>query len=83
MSFYEFFGYIGITLILTAYFMMQSGRWSPQELRVPLCNGIGALLILISLYEQPNMPSIMIEIIWVSISAYGVVRCMRNKKRHS
>ncbi|TAE80044.1 MAG: hypothetical protein EAZ74_05585 [Alphaproteobacteria bacterium] len=81
MSIYEFIGYTGTLILVICYLLIQSGRWDPQELRVPLCNGIGASFILVSLYEQPNMPSIVIELIWMSISVYGILRCIRKKRQ--
>ena len=80
MTIPDLFGTAGVALLVMAYFFMQSGRWAPTNIRLPLTNMCGAVLILISLMDFPNMPSILIELVWISISAYGIWKIRRDKR---
>jgi uncharacterized membrane protein len=79
MSIYELCGFIGVALLVYAYLRLQTGKWRGDIWQYPATNLSGALLILVSLYETPNIPSIAIELVWISISLYGLWRCWRMK----
>jgi uncharacterized membrane protein len=79
-SLFQFVGFVGVGLLVIAYFALQSGKIKGDDWRYPATNLVGALLILFSLYETPNVPSIVIELIWVSISSYGLYRALRKRK---
>jgi hypothetical protein len=49
-----------------------AGDW-----RFPAANLAGALLLLVSLYDQWNLPSVVIECFWAAISLYGLSRARR------
>jgi peptidoglycan/LPS O-acetylase OafA/YrhL len=72
-------GLVGVALILLAYFLIQSGRLTSEDLRYPVLNLVGALLLLISLLHSWNTPSVVIELCWISISVYGIVKIMRKR----
>ncbi len=80
MTIPDLFGTAGVCLLVMAYFFMQSGRWTHTNIRLPATNLCGAILILISLTDSPNLPSIMIECVWISISAYGIWNIRRNRR---
>jgi hypothetical protein len=44
-----------------------------------LINGLGALLILVSLFFNFNLSSFTIEVVWLLISAYGIGKYLRNR----
>lgn len=71
-------GTLGVGCVVLAYFQIQSGRWQAQQLIFPLTNLVGALCILVSLYATPNIPSIIIECVWITISLYGMYRIYKN-----
>lgn len=77
---FQFIGFVGVGLLVMAYFALQSGKIKGDDWQYPATNLCGALLILFSLYETPNVPSIVIELIWVSISSYGLLRALRRRK---
>lgn len=70
----DIIGTIGVGLIVYAYFRVQAGHWRHDMPRLPLTNLIGAICVLISLMRTPNLPSIVIECIWVAISLFGLWR---------
>src|SRR5258708_1490029 len=68
-------GVLGSAIIVVAYFFTnQQQRLGSQHWLFPPSNLIGALLILVSLYFQPNLPALLIEIFWIAISIYGLAK---------
>lgn len=77
---FDSIGTAGVGLILLAYFLLQTGRLSPHQLRYQWLNIAGSALMLVSLYWKWNTPSVVIQCCWIAISLYGIVRIM--KERH-
>ena len=65
-------GLIGVGLILLTYGLLTLERMDPKGWRYSAGNGIGAVLILISLFYSFNLASFVIEIAWLAISAFGL-----------
>lgn len=78
-AWYDIIGTIGVAIIIVAYFLLQTGRLRSDQLAYSLMNGVGAVLILISLYYDFNFPSLVVEFFWLLISLYGIVRYLRRK----
>jgi hypothetical protein len=72
-------GLVGVTIIVVAYFANQQSWLSSEDWRFPAANLAGSLLILTSLYQAWNFPSVVIEIIWSAISLYGLSRRLRRR----
>lgn len=72
-------GFIGVALIVAAYFANQQGWLRSDDWRFPLANLAGSLLIMVSLYTAWNFPSAVIEVIWAAISVYGLTRHLRRR----
>jgi hypothetical protein len=70
-------GLFGVGVILVAYFANQQRWLSSEDWRFPAANLLGSLLILASLFVEWNTPSVVIELFWIAISLYGLVRCPR------
>jgi hypothetical protein len=77
MTWLQVFGLLGAAAIIAAYALLQSGLWRAEQLRYSVLNGVGAVAILLSLWEQPNLPSIAIESFWLLISVVGGWRHVR------
>ena len=67
-------GFVGVAVIVVAYFANQQGWLSSEDWRFPAANLVGSLLILASLWTAWNAPSVVIEVIWAAISLYGLSR---------
>lgn len=78
---YDLVGNVGVVLILLCYFLAQNGRMTMTTPTYSLVNGLGALLILVSLFYDFNLSSFVIEIAWLAISAYGLRRWYRQRRR--
>jgi hypothetical protein len=70
MEFHDFVGFSGAIAILIAYFLLQAA----ESLIYSLLNLIGAILILFSLANAWNLTAVFIEIIWLGISLFGVLK---------
>jgi hypothetical protein len=72
-------GFVGVAIVVTAYFANQQGWLESADWRFPAANLVGALLILASLYSEWNFPSAVIEVVWALISLYGLIRQWRRQ----
>jgi len=78
---YNTIGSLGVFLILSTYFLLQSERLQSHSISYSVLNGLGSLLILISLIYDFNFPSFIVELVWVIISLMGIVRWFGHSRR--
>ena len=71
---YDILGLLGSLIIIAAYFATQRGWVEASDWRFPLANLIGAVLILVSLVFAWNLAAFVMEVFWIAISIYGLVR---------
>lgn len=79
----EVIGLIGVVLVLMMYFLLQIKKIRSEDLVYSLVNFIGSCLILYSLCINFNLPSFIIEIAWLMISAFGIYQWKRKQPSHS
>lgn len=79
ITLYDALGIIGVVIILYAYLALQLEKISAQDWRYSALNGIGAILILISLMFSFNLASFIIEIAWLLISLFGLFRAFQKR----
>ena len=80
VSWPDLMGGVGVALIVGAYLSLQIGRLESTSLTYSAVNGVGALLILISLLFKFNLAAFVIEAFWVVISLVGIVKCLRARE---
>lgn len=80
MDIYQFIGFIGMIFIVYAYFLTQAGKISHTSLKYQLINLIGATLLIISLFVHFNLGSFFIEVFWILITIYGMLKNRVKKK---
>lgn len=78
---YDFIGNVGVFCILLAYLLLQLGRLGSRTLAYSLLNGVGASFILVSLIYDFNLSAFIIELFWLLISMYGLMRLVLSKER--
>ncbi len=71
---HELAGIVGVGFYVTSYLLLQTGYLRGVSYSYATMNLIGAFLMLYSLTVSFNLPSVMIEIIWIIISTYGIIR---------
>lgn len=74
-------GTAGAAIILISYFLLQLQRLSSRALSYSVLNGLGALLILISLSIEFNLSAFVVEAFWLLISIVGIVRYLAGRTR--
>ena len=83
LAWYDGVGLLGTALILCGFALLQAGRLSGNGLAYQLLNLFGALGILVSLLGTFNLPVFVLELAWVAVSAYGIMRSFKAKRAES
>lgn len=78
---FDFVGNIGVFLILITYLLLQLGKLNNHAISYSILNAIGASAILLSLYFNFNLSAFLIELFWLVISIFGIVKVLY-KKNH-
>ena len=77
--YYDIIGMIGVALIVIAYFLLQIGKLSIENVKFSILNIIGSSMILYSLSYNWNLSSVIIESFWILISFIGVYKYLIKK----
>jgi hypothetical protein len=80
---FNIIGASGVVMILLAYFLMQLDKITSKTLTYSLLNLSGSCLVMVSLLHRWNLPSVIIEISWITISAFGVYKAIKNKREQN
>ncbi len=80
LGWFDLAGFIGVLLIIIAYLLLQLDKLTSSSPSYSLLNAGGALLIIVSLIFNFNLPAFVIEAFWFSISLFGLTRSLRSKK---
>jgi hypothetical protein len=73
-AWYDFAGNIGVTLMVLGYLLLQAERLRSSDLSYSLMNGVGALLVVVSLLYRFNLSAFLVEAFWFLISVYGLIK---------
>ena len=79
LAWYDWIGLAGTLMVLLAFFLLQAGRLSGNGIAYQLLNLFGAAGVLVSLVGTFNPAVFLLELTWVLISAYGIMRTLRNR----
>ena len=74
---YDWAAYIGVALVLLAFFLLQARKLQGHGLIYQLMNILGALGVMVSLLfgaSPINWPAFLMQIAWIVISGYGILR---------
>ncbi len=78
-SFPDMVGIIGVIFTLIAYYYINIGKWTSDDLAYVLLNLFGSCFLMFSLCFTWNLASALIEIAWISISLIGLYRYLSPK----
>jgi len=78
---HDVIGNLGVVMIVGSYFLVQIGKMSGTGLPYTSLNGLGAALIMVSLYYNFNLSAFIIELFWILISVIGMVRIFLERRR--
>ena len=73
-AWYDIVGSLGVAIIILTYILLQTERIKSESLLYSVLNGLGAGLIVFSLFYSFNFAAFVVEALWVLISLYGVFR---------
>lgn len=73
-AYYDVIGSLGVAMIVISYFLIQMERMSSSSIGYSILNGVGACMILFSLYFEFNFSAFLIESFWLLGSLLGLVR---------
>lgn len=73
---HDIVGFVGISLIVGSYFLLQAERLRSDDLKYSVLNGLGALCVLYSISFEFNLSAFLVEAFWVMISGMGILRCL-------
>jgi len=77
LGWYDWTGIAGTLMVLGAFFLLQAGRVSGTSLAYQLLNLFGAGGVLVSLWGKFNLSVFVLELAWMVVSLYGIVRSLR------
>lgn len=70
-------GMTGLLMLLIGYYLLSKGIFHSDKKLYYLVNCFGSSFLLISLYYTPNIPSIVMQVAFVTISIYGLKRAKK------
>ena len=79
LAWYDWTGLAGTLMVLLAFFLLQAGRLPGNGIVYQLLNLFGAAGVLVSLLGTFNPAVFLLELTWVLISAYGIMRTLRRR----
>ncbi len=74
---FDIAGSLGVTLIITAYFLLQTKKIDSASVLYSSLNAVGAGLVLISLTDEFNLSAFLLEFFWVLMSLWGVFSALK------
>lgn len=80
---YDWVGYLGVVLVLLAFFLLQAHRLRGNGLIYQLMNVAGALCVIVSLgagIGPINWPVFLMQLAWIVISIFGIVVGSRRRR---
>lgn len=77
---FNFIGITGVFMMVIAYFLVQTEKLKITDLTYILLNLFGAILHMLSLIKFWNLASFVIEVFWISIASYGLIKYIKSKR---
>lgn len=81
LQWYDWVGIAGTMMILGSFLLLQMGRLAGTRLTYQLLNLFGAAGVLVSLLGKFNLAVFLLELAWMLISAYGILRGFTRKEQ--
>ena len=73
----DLIGFIGVALILTAYFLNLNGKLNTHDIRYILLNLIGAGLACLASILMEYIPFVVLEGAWTVVSAFALIKNLK------
>jgi len=69
----DILGWIGAVALLGAYGLVSTKKWPGDSLRYQSLNVLGAILLIINSAYYGAIPSVVVNVVWVSIALVSVL----------
>ena len=79
----DLIGFTGVALLIVTYALLQLDRIDPKGFWYSFNNLIVAILLTVSLLYTMNIASMVIEVFWFIISAYGIYAYFKRNRKLS
>ncbi len=79
-SLFEVIGWIGVIMLLLAYWSISQGVLNSKNLTFHMLNLFGAIAIIINTLHHNAYAPAMLNVVWASVAAWGVYRLTLGKK---
>ena len=79
MDYTTLIGIVGASVILVGFLLNQTGKVTAQSWSYDAVNVLGSLLLLIYAYLLGSVPFLILNVVWLLVSAKGVLKS--NKKQ--
>lgn len=80
MSLFQITGLIGVAFYLGSYAALQFEILISSGVAYSVCNFLASSCVLISLFESFNLSSAIIQISWIAISIFGIMRLLSKQR---
>ncbi len=77
INMYEVVGIVGVFMILVAYFLLQTNAKKTDDFSYLWLNLLGGVFIAVSLVYDWNLPAFIMEVCWISITVYSMVKKLK------
>ena len=77
----DLIGFTGVALLIVTYALLQLDKIDPKGFWYSFNNLIVAILVTVSLLYTMNIASMVIEVFWFIISAYGIYAYFKRNKK--
>lgn len=78
---HDWAGYLGVVLVLLAYFLLQERKLQGHGLVYQVMNTLGAIGVMLSLlFGNFNLAAFLMQVAWLLIGIYGMVRGARYRR---
>lgn len=75
----DIIGTVGVIIIVITYFLLQIEKIQSIDLTYSMLNILGSSMILVSIFENWNFASFLIEFFWILISLIGIYKFVAHK----
>lgn len=82
LDIYTAIGFLGMVMIVSAYGYL-TAKDDPNPFVLHGTNLVGAILLAISLLVHTNLPSLVLEIIWISVAVWGLTKAFLARRANA
>ena len=72
--FSQIIGWIGMILIVLAYFLVSTGKINSSNRNYQFLNLFGAIFVGINVFYQSAWPAFTLQVVWVMIAIFSLVK---------